>query len=67
MESSDDELIARLFAMLTAKFEDAATIAASGQARDVERGKLLDAASSLATISEEAATLIRTVEALLGR
>ena len=33
-EKADSELIARLFALLTAKFEDSAAVAASYQARD---------------------------------
>ena len=64
--TADRELVARLFALSTAKFEDAAGIAATCQARDSEAADLREALEWLTNLNEEAATLIAAAESLLS-
>ena len=62
-ESERQELISRLFALLTAKLEDAAALAAEGQGRSVN----LAAATGVATRLTEAAQEVQTIaEAVIG-
>ena len=65
-EKADSELIARMFALLTAKFEDAAAIAASYQAKESIADERREALSVLASLNEEVATLIAATRRLLN-
>ena len=64
---ADSELIARMFALLTAKFEDAAAIAASYQAKESIADERREALSVLASLNEEVATLISATRRVLTR
>ena len=66
-EKADSELIARMFALLTAKFEDAAAIAASYQAKESIADERREALSVLASLNEEVATLISATRRVLTR
>ena len=66
-EKADSELIARMFALLTAKFEDAAAIAASYQAKESIADERREALSVRASLTEEVATLIAATRRLLTR
>ena len=66
-EKANSELIARLFALLTAKFEDSAAVAASYQARDSIADERREALSVLASLNEEVATLISATRRVLTR
>lgn len=66
-EKADSELIARMFALLTAKFEDAAAIAASYQAKESIADERREALSVLASLNEEVATLIAATRRVLTR
>ena len=63
-EDDRRDLVARIFALLTGKFEDGAAIAADGQGRDIPdaiRGGLAERLRSMGTeiaILGEAATLL---------
>jgi hypothetical protein len=59
------DLIARMFALLTAKLEDAAGIAADCQARRPAE-ELCEGADKLVTLSEEATVLALAARALLA-
>jgi hypothetical protein len=63
-DPDDDELVARIFALLTAKFEDAAAIAADCQARERNRTTVHRACNETACLTEEAATLIAAARRL---
>ena len=52
-EKADSELIARMFALLTAKFEDAAAIAASYQAKESIADERREALSVLASLTRK--------------
>ena len=65
-EKANSELIARLFALLTAKFEVSAAVAASYQARDSIADERREALSVLASLNEEVATLIAATRRLLN-
>ena len=68
MDGHPDEqssLIPRLFAMATARCEDAATAAMECQGRRT-REQWLDGANELISLADELATLGRTIAALLG-
>lgn len=58
------ELLSRLFALLTAKLEDASAIAANCQAR-LTAGRLRSGAADLEDLAAEAATLAAAASALL--
>ena len=58
------ELISRMFALLTAKLEDAATIAAQCQAR-LPPEQLRDTAAELEHLVSQTATVAAAVSALL--
>jgi hypothetical protein len=58
------ELISRMFALLTAKLEDAATIAAECQAR-LSPAQLLEGAAKLEDLVSQTATVAAAVSALL--
>ena len=66
-EKADSELIARMFALLTAKFEDAAAIAACYQATESIADERREALSVLASLNEEVATLIAATRRVLTR
>lgn len=59
------ELISRMFALLTAKLEDAATIAAECQSR-LPPEKLRAEAAKVQDLVSETATVTAAVSALLG-
>ena len=59
------DLISRLFALLTARLEDAATIAAEGQGRG-SREEQHQGAQQLASQIDEAATVNQAILALIG-
>ena len=59
------EQLSAVFALLTAKLEDAATLAADGQGRRPE-DELLHYASQIAELATEAATIAGAVAALLN-
>lgn len=59
------DLVARLFALLTAKFEDAAAIAAAAQARDRSPSDLDRTLADLASLHDETATLVAAADRLL--
>jgi hypothetical protein len=58
------ELVSRLFALLTAKLEDASAIAANCQAR-LTAGQLRSGAADLEDLAAEAGTLAAAASALL--
>lgn len=58
------ELIARMFALLTAKLEDGAGIAADAQARDLPPEQVHDAANHLIELGQEVATIAQAIEGL---
>jgi hypothetical protein len=58
------ELISRLFAMLTARFEDAAALAAEGQGKHSD-DRLGEIAMLLVGVSDDVMTLARAVGAVL--
>jgi hypothetical protein len=60
------ELVRRLFALLTAKLEDGATLAADGQGRDVPPDAQGDLANRLHGLGEETKTLSDAVLAILA-
>lgn len=60
------EMISRAFALLTAKLEDAATLAAEGQGPQTDE-QLLDIAQQIADLAGEAATIAGALTALLAR
>lgn len=62
---TDSQLVSGLFALLTAKFEDAAALAATCQAADAEVTVLRSALRDLASLGEETATLVAVTERLL--
>ena len=64
--SDDAELISRLFALLTSKFEDAATIAVDGQGT-LPPEQLRDFAVKLESLVSEAAILSAAIRAMLRR
>ena len=57
--------LSAVFAILTGKLEDAATLAANGQGRHPE-DELLVCASQIADLANEAATIAGAVAALLN-
>ncbi len=65
MDVELDDLIFRLFALLTAKFEDGASLAANGQGRDhdSQAAKLL--ADGIQGIAEEIAIVADAIGALI--
>ena len=64
-EHRADQLSA-VFALLTGKLEDAATLAADGQRRQ-PHDELLSYASKIAKLANEAATIAGALAALLAR
>jgi hypothetical protein len=60
------EQLSQVFALLTAKLEDAATLAADGQGRRPD-GELLRFASQIAELTNEAATIAGAIAALLTK
>lgn len=58
------ELIARMFALLTAKLEDGAGIAGDAQACDLPPEQVHDAASRLLELGQEVATIAEAIERL---
>ena len=66
-EKADSELIARMFALLTAKFDDAAAFAASYQDNESIADDRREALSVLASLNEEVATLISATRRVLTR
>ena len=58
------ELISRMFALLTAKLEDAATLAAESQSRRAS-AELIENASALRELVREALIVAEGVEALI--
>lgn len=63
-EAERADLIARMFALLTAKLEDAAEIAAGCQARRPPE-ELRELADKLITMTQEAALIATAAQALL--
>lgn len=61
------ELISRLFALLTSRFEDSAQLAIDGQCRGREASELQSAANSIWSLSEESLTIAMATAALLAR
>ena len=59
------EQIARIFALLTAKLEDAAALAVDGQEPQAEM-QLRNLASQIANLASEAATIAGTMAVLLA-
>ena len=62
--SPHDDLLRRIFYLLTAKFEDAAGIAAEGQAQGLEIAAQVALANRLQAIAEDALILTDVVVAL---
>lgn len=60
------ERISAVFALLTAKLEDAATLAVDGQGRRPDE-LLLSCADQIATLTSEACTIAGALAALLAR
>lgn len=58
------DLISRMFAMLTARLEDAAALAADGQGRH-DNAELIDAARRLISLAEDAGTVATAIDVLL--
>ena len=56
----------RLFALMTARCEDGAEIAAAGQRRHLDGVRYRELAESLRSIGEEMVTLARAASALAG-
>jgi hypothetical protein len=56
-ETERQELISRLFALLTAKLEDAAGVAAEGQGRGIDSPALMALATSVREAAQEVHTL----------
>lgn len=61
------ELIARMFALLTAKLEDGAGIAGEAQARDLPPEKVHDAAGRLIELGREIMTVAEAIAGLNPR
>ena len=60
------EQLSAVFALLTGKLEDAATLAADGQGRHPDN-ELLSYSSQIADLATEAATIAGAVAALLAK
>ena len=58
------ELIARMFALLTAKLEDGAGTASDAQARDLAPEQVRDAANRLIELGQEIATIAEAIAGL---
>lgn len=59
------DLVSRLFAQLTARFEDAATIAAECQGAQLVE-ELVEGAERLSDIAQDAATVAEAIVEILG-
>jgi hypothetical protein len=66
-EDDRQELVRRLFALLTAKFEDGAGLAANGQRPDAAPEAQTALANRLHALGEEIATLSDAVLAILAK
>ena len=64
--SRHDDLLRQTFFLLTARFEDAAGIAADGQANGIAADAQLERANRLHAIAQEALILADIVIALIG-
>ncbi len=64
--SPHDELLRQLFYLLTARFEDGATLAADGQAGSIAPDARIALADKLHTLAQEAMILADAVVALGG-
>lgn len=65
-EEHRTEQLSAVFALLTGKLEDAATLAADGQGRH-RQDDLLGYASQIADLANEATTIAGTIVALLAK
>jgi hypothetical protein len=64
-EDDRQELVRRLFALITARLEDGAALAADGQGRDVPSDAQADLANQLHGLGEEIATLADAIVAVV--
>ena len=60
------ELIRKLFAIITAKLEDAAGVAADGQRANLDHEQLLQLSSQICSASEEVTILAEAISACVA-
>jgi len=66
-EDRPEDLIGRLFAVVTAKLEDGAAIAVEGQAPELQSNQQCTLAGRLVEVGCDVVALAEAIEALAGR